>query len=250
MAEAHDLRTYNVGPVTFRVMAGEILGFCGLRGAGQNEIGRVLSGILPITGGTFTFNGKAHQLRGPGDAIQQGIAFISSNREDESLAMTLTVRENLFINPATWGRNVLQPQTRRAEFSHADTLVKEFLIHPDDPERVVSTLSGGNQQKVVLARWLDTDVKMLVMEEPTLGVDVGARAEIYAMLAASTTQGNAVVLVSSDLEEVVKVCSRVLIFNRGRIIGELQRSAMSLANLTALVTGAEDEHNERTEAHS
>ena len=250
LAEASDLRTYNVGPVTFTVMAGEILGFCGLRGAGQNEIGRVLSGILPVTGGTFSLNGKTLRLKGPGDAIKQGISFISSNREDESLAMTLTVRENLFINPATWGRGVLQLQGRRAEFRNADTLVQEFSIHPDDPDRVVSTLSGGNQQKVVLARWLDTNVQLLVMEEPTLGVDVGARAEIYAMLAASTAQGHAVVLVSSDLEEVVKVCSRVLIFNRGHIIGALQRPAMSLANLTALVTGAEDEHNERAEAHS
>src|SRR5947209_2245770 len=248
VAEATDLRTYNVGPVSFRIRAGEILGFCGLRGAGQNDIGRVLSGILPITGGMLSLRGTALNLKGPADAINHGISFISSNREDESLAMTLTVKENLFLNPVIRGRKVLQPLTRNAEFQQADTLVKEFLIRPDDPDRVVSTLSGGNQQKVVLARWLSTDVHLLVMEEPTLGVDVGARAEIYAMLAASAAQEHAVVLVSSDLEEVAKVCSRVLIFNRGRIIGELQRPALSLADLTALVTGAVDENKERFEA--
>lgn len=247
VAEATNLRTYTVGPVSLHIRAGEILGFCGLRGAGQNEIGRVLSGILPITDGTLTLQGNPLLLKGPADAIQHGISFISSNREEESLAMTLTVKENLFLNPATWGRKVLQPLTRRAEFQRADTLVKEFLIRPDDPDRVVSTLSGGNQQKVVLARWLDTQVHLLIMEEPTLGVDVGARAEIYAMLAESAAQGHAIVLVSSDLEEVAKVCSRVLIFNRGHIIGELQRPALSLANLTALVTGAAVETHERTE---
>ncbi|HZU02744.1 MAG TPA: sugar ABC transporter ATP-binding protein [Ktedonobacteraceae bacterium] len=248
VAEAADLRTYNVGPVSFRIRAGEILGFCGLRGAGQNDIGRVLSGILPITGGTLSLRGNALNLKGSADAIRHGISFISSNREDESLAMTLTVKENLFLNPVIRGRKVLQPLTRSAEFQQADTLVKKFLIRPDDPNRVVSTLSGGNQQKVVLARWLSTDVHLLVMEEPTLGVDVGARAEIYAMLAESAAQEHAVVLVSSDLEEVAKVCSRVLIFNRGRIIGELQRPTLSLADLTALVTGAVDENKERSEA--
>ncbi len=98
LAEAHDLCTYDIGPVTFSVMVGEILGFCGFRGAGQNEIGRVLSGILPVTAGSFTLNEKTLHFKGPSDAIKQGIAFISSNREDESLAMTLTVRENLFIS--------------------------------------------------------------------------------------------------------------------------------------------------------
>lgn len=247
VAEATELCTYTVGPVSLHIRAGEILGFCGLRGAGQNEIGRVLSGILPITAGTLTLQGNPILLKGPADAIQHGISFISSNREEESLAMTLTVKENLFLNPATWGRKVLQPLTRHAEFQQADTLVKEFLIRPDDPNRVVSTLSGGNQQKVVLARWLNTDVHLLIMEEPTLGVDVGARAEIYAMLAASAAQGHAIVLVSSDLEEVAKICSRVLIFNRGHIIGQLQRPSLSLANLTTLVSGAAVETYERTE---
>jgi ribose transport system ATP-binding protein len=248
VVEATDLCTYTVGPVSFRIRAGEILGFCGLRGAGQNEIGRVLSGILPITSGKLSLRGNTLNLKGPADAIKHGISFTSSHREEESLAMTLTVKENLFLNPVIRGRKVLQPLTRRAEFQQADKLVKEFLIRPDDPDRIVSTLSGGNQQKVVLARWLSTDVHLLVMEEPTLGVDVGARAEIYAMLAESAAQEHAVVLVSSDLEEVAKVCSRVLIFNRGRLIGELQPPALSLADLTALVTGAADENKERSEA--
>jgi ribose transport system ATP-binding protein len=246
--EATELYSDVVGPVSLSVKAGEILGFCGLRGAGQNETGRMLSGILPITSGTLSLRGKPVHWHNTGEAVKHGIAFVSSNREEESLAMTLTVRENIFLNPANWGRSLLQPLTRHAESQQADKLVQAFSIRPDDPDRVVSTLSGGNQQKVVLARWFDVGIQLLVMEEPTLGIDVGARAEIYAMLAETAEQGQAIVLVSSDLEEVVKVCSRVLIFNRGRIIGELQRPMLSLANLTELVTGAVDENKESFEA--
>ena len=250
MMEARGIRPEVGSPVSFTIRAGEILGFCGLRGAGQNETGRMLSGILPISDGTLLLRGKPVKWNGPGDAIKQGVSFVSSSREEESLAMTLSVRENLFLNPATWGRRVLRPLAHRTESQQAGKLVTALAIRPPDPERVISTLSGGNQQKVVLARWLDTGVKLLVMEEPTLGIDVGARAEIYAMLANTAAQGRSILLVSSDLEEVVKVCNRVLIFNRGRIVGELQRPDLSLANLTALVTGAVDEDNESTEAQA
>ena len=108
-------------------------------------------------------------MNSPGDAIKQGIAFVSSSRQEESLGMTLTVQENLFLNPATRGRKISQPLSRREEIRQADALVREFLIRPSDPARVVSTLSGGNQQKVVLARWLDVHNKVLVMEEPGVG---------------------------------------------------------------------------------
>lgn len=236
--EAHDICVGSVGPISLQVRSGEILGLCGLRGAGQDTIGRALCGIEHITGGKLSFQGEQLSLHGPGSATRRGIAFISSKREEESLCMTLTVDENLFLNPATRGRKVLQAMSPRAGVKKSDALVKKFTIRPGESQRVISTLSGGNQQKVVLARWLDSNITLLVMEEPTLGVDVGAKADIYTMLNESLTRGNAVILVSSDLEEVAGVCNRALIFNRGRIVGELQREDMSIANLTALVTGA------------
>jgi ribose transport system ATP-binding protein len=236
--DAQEIRVGNVGPISLQVKSGEILGLCGLRGAGQDTIGRALCGIEPVTGGKLSFQGAELSLHGPVDATRHGIAFISSKREEESLCMTLTVDENLFLNPATRGRKIWQARSPRAGIRKSDALVKKFTIRPGESERIVSTLSGGNQQKVVLARWLDSNITLLVMEEPTLGVDVGAKADIYAMLNESLTRGNAVILVSSDLEEVAGVCNRALIFNRGRIVGELQREDMSIANLTALVTGA------------
>lgn len=237
--EVRDLHVRGVGPIALRVMAGEILGICGLRGAGQDMIGRAISGIEPISRGSVLLHGQALTLKGPGDAIEQGIAFTSSNRQEESLGMSLTVQENLLLNPVARGRGILQFMSHQAERHQASRLVKDFSIRPADPERIISTLSGGNQQKVVLARWLNIGKKVLVMEEPTLGVDVGAKAEIYAMLNHSLDQGNAVILISSDLEEVAGICNRALILNRGRIVGEVGRQEMSIARLTALVTGAE-----------
>jgi ribose transport system ATP-binding protein len=236
--DAKDICVGPAGPVSFQVRAGEILGLCGLRGAGQDLIGRALCGIEMLAAGSLSWHGEPFTLHGPGNAIRQGIAFISSKREEESLGMTLSVKENLFLNPATRGRKLLQFMPRRDEWKRSKGLVDTFIIRPGDPNSTVSTLSGGNQQKVVLARWLDSEVHLLVMEEPTLGVDVGAKADIYSMLHQSLAQGHAVVLVSSDLEEVAGVCNRALIFNRGHLVGELQREDLSIANLTTLVTGA------------
>lgn len=236
--EVQEMMVSDIGPVSLHIRSGEILGVCGLLGAGQNLVGRAISGIVPLENGNIVLNGKPVHMKSSSDAIKQGIAFVSSSRQEESLGMTLSVQENLFLNPAIRGRKISQPLSRREEARQAETLVREFLIRPSDSARMVSTLSGGNQQKVVLARWLDVHNKVLVMEEPTLGVDIGAKAEIYALLNRALQRGLAVLLISSDLEEVVGICHRALIMNRGHIIGEVQREAMSVAGLTALVTGA------------
>jgi ribose transport system ATP-binding protein len=236
--EVQEMMLDEVGPVSLHIRSGEILGICGLLGAGQNLVGRAISGIVPLESGSVVLNGQAVNVKSPGDAIKHGIAFVSSSRQEESLGMTLSVQENLFLNPAVRGRKLSEPLSRREEARQAQALVKEFLIRPPDATRVVSTLSGGNQQKVVLARWLDVHNKVLVMEEPTLGVDIGSKAEIYTLLNEALQQGLAVLLISSDLEEVVGICHRALIMRRGHIVGEVQREAMSVAGLTTLVTGA------------
>ena len=120
----------------------------------------------------------------------------------------------------------------------ADALIDTFSIRPPDPDRFVGTLSGGNQQKVVLARWLGTGERLLVLEEPTAGVDVGSKADIYAMLDDELSQGTAVVMVSSDFDEVAGVCHRALVFNRGRIIAEIPRERLSVTMLTSIASGA------------
>ena len=115
-----------------------------------------------------------------------------------------------------------------------------FSVRPRDPERIIATLSGGNQQKVIVARWMEAGCRLLVLEEPTFGVDVGSKAEIYQLLEEALDQGLAVLLISSDFEEVAGICHRALIFDRGRVTAELPRSDLSLARLTALASGAEE----------
>jgi ribose transport system ATP-binding protein len=232
------LQVGRVGPVSFEVRAGEIVGLAGLRGAGQNQVGRAIAGIEPLSSGRLTLRGAPLKPAHPGAAIEAGVRFVTSNREAEGLALQLTVAENLFLNPAALGRRLWMAQRRATERRGADALVRTFSIKPDDPTRLITTLSGGNQQKVMLARWLSRGGRLLVLEEPTMGVDVGAKADIYQMMDQELAGGVAVVLVSSDLDEVAGICHRALIFNRGRIVEELTREELTVARLTSLVGGA------------
>jgi ribose transport system ATP-binding protein len=235
-----DLCVPGAGPVSLRVRAGEMVGLTGLRGAGQDEVGRAIAGILPILGGSISLHGDAIRPRSPGEAIALGIGFVSSKRQEESLAVALCVQENLFLNPAAHGRGIGAARSWQNERTEAAAVVERYDVRPRDPERVVSTLSGGNQQKVVVARTIAIGTAMLILEEPTQGVDVGAKAEIYATLASALTResGLGIILVSSDLEEIAGVCNRALIFRYGRIVDEVGGGAMTLRSLTALVTGA------------
>lgn len=236
---ANGLRSGKVGPVTFSVAAGEIVALVGLLGSGQNTVGRALAGIDPVDEGTISLGGQRVDIADPADAVGNGVFFVTSNRETESLATNLTVTENIFLNPGTRGHPTWRPRLRRDEIVDADEIVRRFSIRPSNPRTLISTLSGGNQQKTVLARWLNVGARVLVLEEPTMGVAVGAKAEIYDMLQAELTRGAAVVLVSSDLEEVARISTRALVFNRGRITRELSRNELTTTELTAVVGGAE-----------
>jgi ribose transport system ATP-binding protein len=238
--EAVDLAVAGAGPVSLCVRAGEMVGLTGLRGAGQDEVGRALAGIVPILGGTIRLHGRQIAPRSPAAAIALGIGFISSKRQEESLAVALCVQENLFLNPSAHGRGIGKARSWQNERAEAAVVVERYDVRPRDPERVVSTLSGGNQQKVVVARTIAIGNALLVLEEPTQGVDVGAKADIYATLATALTRetGLGIILVSSDLEEIAGVCNRALIFRYGKIVDEVGGSAMTLQSLTALVTGA------------
>jgi len=207
------IRVGAVGPVSMAVMAGELVGFAGLRGAGHELLGRAL------------------------EAIHAGIAFVTSNRQEESLAMSLTVRENLFLNPAVRGRGLLAPMLPRTERGQAMGLIDRFNIRPRETDKVVGTLSGGNQQKAVLARWLGTNSRLLVLEEPTMGVDVGAKAEIYALIDQALRAGLGMIILSSDFEEVAHICNRAFVFDRGRVVAEVPRSKLSVASLIDAASG-------------
>jgi len=235
-----ELCVSDAGPVSFTVRAGEMVGLTGLRGAGQDEVGRAIAGILPAVSGTLRLHGREIHPTSPAAAIGLGIGFVSSKRQEEGLAVGLCVQENLYLNPAAYGRRIMSPQSWQKERSSAAVVVEHYDVRPRDPERVVSTLSGGNQQKVVVARTVAIGQALLVLEEPTQGVDVGAKAEIYATLATALTResGLGVILVSSDLEEITGVCNRALIFRYGKIVEEVSGNDMTLRSLTSLVTGA------------
>lgn len=221
------------GPVSIRVHRGEVVALCGLRGAGQEPIGRAVVGAVPMTGGTMTLDGAAFAPRSTYAAVSRGIGFATSNREAEAVAAGLSARENLFLNPRVWGRRAWQFRTARTEKIAAVRYLRAFDVRPSDPELSLDTFSGGNQQKVILARWFGIDRSVVVLEEPTMGVDVGAKSDIYGLLRDAVRAGTAAVVVSTDMEEVAKIAHRAIVFGRGRVVAELSGADLTIGNLVA-----------------
>ncbi len=234
--ELEGVRTEAVGPVSFALNAGEIVGLVGLTGAGHHTTGRVVFGDVQPTAGTIRIDGTPVSFGSPSAAMRSKIGFVSSQRADESVFSSMTVRENIFPNPAPYSTSRVPFMHHAAERSRTDVVLERFDVRPRDPERPMASLSGGNQQKVVLARWLAAGSRCLVLEEPTAGVDVGARADIYRILDESLSTGKGVLLVSSDFEEVARVCHRAIVFNRGRIVARLGREELTVHRLTELAS--------------
>jgi len=223
-----------IGPVSFDLRSGEILGLVGLRGAGQVEIGRAIYGDMTANSGTISLDGRRISPRTPCEASRAGIGFVSSKRREESLAGGLTVRENLYPDKGLFGQNILYPISHARERAAACDVIRRFSVRPADSERIIATLSGGNQQKIIVARWLEAGRRVIVLEEPTLGVDVGAKAEIYGLFQNALDAGMAILLISSDMEEVAGIAHRALVFNRGRITQEVMREQLNVPKLVAL----------------
>jgi len=251
--EVRDVRIGSAPAVSFDVHAGEVLALCGLRGAGQDALGRAIVGAVAIESGTMALDNERYAPRSPFSAVQRGLGFATSNRETEAVAGGLTARENLFLNPRVWGRRAWQFRTTRAEGRTAVSLLRRFDVRPADPEIALDTFSGGNQQKVILARWFGVDRAVVVLEEPTMGVDVGAKAEIYGLLRDAVTDGMAAIVVSTDMEEVAKIAHRALVLDRGAIVAELSGVDLTIAHLVAAASELRDSNthtpsNRRTES--
>ncbi|MGO9422446.1 ATP-binding cassette domain-containing protein, partial [Roseiarcus sp.] len=224
------LTVAGAGPVDFTVAQSEIVGLVGLRGAGQERIGRALFGALPHSG-TILLDGSVPALGGPAAAMQAGIGLIARDRVEESEASGLTIRENVFINPKAIGRSFASPLSPRAEADEARAIGLKVGLRPIDPLLPIESRSGGNQQKVIVGRWLRIGGRLLIAEDPTAGVDVGAKAEIYRLLDQALATGLSVVVVSTDFEEVARLCHRALVFSRGVIVAELTGDALSIERL-------------------
>lgn len=227
-----------VKPIDVSLRRGEILGLAGLRGAGHEDVGRAIAGISPFTSGTTTLAGIETPLRSVRAAIAAGVGFATSRREQEALAMTLTARENLFINPIISKKHRAWLVGKPRERSDALELAGQVMLRPLSPETTVGSFSGGNQQKVVLGRWLNVDLRILILEDPTIGIDVGARAEIYSLIYALAAKGLGVVVISSDFEELAMICGRVLVFDRGTIAQEISSADLSVEAITHAASGA------------
>ena len=181
--------------------------------------------------------GKRLTVNSPRQAIAAGVNFVSGNRQEESVAMSMTMRENMFMNPSTLGQKAFQVLRPTPERRAAQALTNKFHVQPPNPEFVFYALSGGNQQKVVVARWLNIGGKLLILEEPTQGVDVGAKAEIYALLNAALAQGTAIVVVATDFEEIANICHRAYVFSRGRIMAQLSHDELTMSSLILTASG-------------
>ena len=227
-----------IKPVDLTLWRGEILGLAGLRGAGHEEVGRAIAGITPFTAGTIGLAGIPSRLKSVRDAIAAGVGFATSRREQEALAMTLSARENLFINPKISKRHPGWLIGKNRERVNAMEVASQVMLRPLQPETTVGSFSGGNQQKVVLGRWLNVDLRVLVLEDPTIGIDVGARAEIYGLIYELASRGLGVIVISSDFEELAMICGRVLTFDRGIITQDISAADLSVAAITHAASGA------------
>jgi ribose transport system ATP-binding protein len=233
-----NLETFGAGPISFAAHEGEVLGLVGLRGAGQEAVGRALFGAQDSIG-QVTLNDVALDLSSPQTALAQGIGLVARDRTEESVAPSLSVRENIFLNPLSIGRSLMSVLSPSQEAENARAIGVEVGLRPNDPHLPVEALSGGNQQKVVVGRWLSTGRKVLIAEDPTAGVDVGAKAEIYRLIIKALQQGLTVIVVSTDFEEVAHICNRALVFSRGKIVSEIVQDKLTTQSLIHAASASE-----------
>ena len=227
-----------IGPLSCEIHGGEVVGLVGLRGAGQESVGRALFGLIPADSGRILLDGTPVRLSSPRAAMRAGVNLVCADRVAESIVPNLSIRENMFVNPLAAGRKLVSYLAPAREGRAARELGQSIGLRPNDPSLPIEWLSGGNQQKVVVGRWLRLNGRLYVFEDPTAGVDVGAKAEIYRLFEVALARGAAILIVSTDFEEVAKVCHRALVFDRGRVVAELGAADLSIENLLAAASAS------------
>ena len=216
----------------------------GLVGAGRTEVARAIFGLSPLTAGTVEISGAPVAIGSPAAAARAGIAYVPEDRKGDGIVPVMTVRENISLPVLRRLSNGFGRVRRGAERELAQRYVRQFSIVPPDGERRIGLLSGGNQQKAVISRWLATDPKVLILDEPTRGVDVGAKAEIHGIIGQLVANGMAVVMISSELPEIMGVCDRVVVMRDGRASAPIAREGLTEERIMALATGEENAEGE------
>lgn len=222
--------------VSFKVRRGEVLGLAGLVGAGRTEVARAIFGADPIDKGEILIDGKRVSIHSPQDAIKLGIGLVTEDRKALGLVLGMTVRENISLANLSWLSRI-GFVSRKKDREAAEKYVGDLLIKTPSIEQTVQNLSGGNQQKVVLAKWLFTQSKVLIFDEPTRGIDVGAKTEIYQLMNKLAENGAAIIMISSELPEVLGMSDRILVMHEGAITGELTREEATQELIMHLATG-------------
>jgi ABC-type sugar transport system ATPase subunit len=212
--------------ISFQLRASEIIGIAGMRGSGRTELARAIFGADPHLG-TISLSGKQIHINNPGDAIKHQVALATEDRKAEGLFLQTTAKNNISISglkAICWGGFIIR---KKEELTRVLKLIKTMLIKTPGPDFPVANMSGGNQQKVILARWLNIDAKVLLLDEPTRGIDVGSKSEIYQLMAQLTEQGVGLIMISSELPEILGMSDHILVMHDGKMVKELQRAEAS-----------------------
>jgi len=227
-------RGKEVRNVSFSVRAGEVLGIAGLVGAGRTETMRAIFGADPKDAGRITLDGRPLRINSPTDAVRAGIGFLPEDRKEQGTIGSMSIRKNVTM-PSLWSRFARFGFIKQAkEKKTTQDLIEKLAIKTNSTETDVTDLSGGNQQKVVLAKWLGTDCRVIILDEPTRGVDVGAKVEIYNLINELAAAGLAIIVISSEMMEVIGICDRVLVMREGQIQGILEKSELTEENIMTL----------------
>jgi len=229
-------RRYPNQEVNFEIGAGEILGMAGLVGAGRSEVAQTIFGVDPSLGGTLTLDGQTLVVRSPRDAIKQGVYLAPEDRRRSGLIVDMTIRDNITLPVlARYAPGGLIQRGR--EETVAQKASQALRVKTPSVDFLARNLSGGNQQKVVLAKWLSLEPKVMIFDEPTRGIDVGAKAEIYELMRGLAKEGVAVLMISSDMEEVLGQSDRIAVMHEGRISGFVMRAEASEETIMQLAVG-------------
>src|SRR5690606_21538986 len=220
------------------VKAGEIVGVSGLMGAGRTEIMRAIFGLDPIDKGEIWLNGEKVTIKSPEQAVKSGIGFITEDRKDEGLILDFSIKDNMVL-PTLSSFAPKGIINEKDESDFVQMLIKRLTVKTKSAEIAVGKLSGGNQQKVVIAKWVGIGPKILILDEPTRGVDVGAKREIYQLMNELTDRGVAIIMVSSELPEILRMSDRILVVHEGQVPGEVMKEDACQEKIMTLATGGQ-----------
>lgn len=226
-----------VKDVSFKLYEGELLGITGLVGAGRSEVLQAVFGADPRQSGEIKVAGKTCKIKHPSDAIKNGLALVPEGRKAQSLFLQFTVKENITIVSMKQVLNKLKMISRKKEYGMADDYSKRLRVKTPSLDQKVVNLSGGNQQKTVIARWLANHPTVLFLDEPTQGIDIGAKNEIYEIIDEMIRQGASVIMVSSEMQETISLCDRILVMYEGEIAGEVYHKDATEQNIVTLMAG-------------